>query len=340
MTRQPTRDRRHWTAGAGPGEPPRQAPHGMVWLPGGQFTMGSDTHYPEERPAHRVRVDGFFADTRAVSNREFARFVADTGYVTIAERYLNPANYPGAASADLVPGALVFRRTKGSVPLDDYRRWWEFVPGAHWRRPEGPDSSIDGREDHPVVQVAYADVLAYARWAGKALPTEAQWEYAARGGLEGAEYAWGEEFMPDGEVMANTWHGRFPWENLAPAGVVGTMPGGSFPANGYGLYDVCGNVWEWTRDWYAAHAAEPGAGHAAEPAACCAPVAVRENPRGGKPGASIDPAVSAVLPRRTVKGGSWLCAPSYCLRYRPAARQPQTIDTATNHLGFRCVLIP
>ena len=305
----------------------------MVWVAGGEFTMGSDGHYPEEWPAHRVRVDGLFIDAYAVTNRRFAQFVADTGYVTVAERIPHPDTYPGAGPDDLVPGALVFHRTDGLVLLDDFRQWWRFLPGACWRHPEGPGDDIDGRGDHPVVQVSYADALAYVRWAGKSLPTEAQWEYAARGGLHGATYAWGDEFMPDGQVMANTWHGRFPWENHAPAGVVGTMPVGSFPPNGHGLYDVCGNVWEWTRDWYTGR-------HFASAAPCCAPARPRENPRGGTPGVSIDPSVSPVLPRRVVKGRSWLCAPSYCLRYRPAARQPQTIDTATNHLGFRCVLVP
>lgn len=310
-----------------------EAPPGMVWVAGGEFTMGSDEHYPEERPAHPVRVDGLFVDVHAVSNREFSRFVEATGYVTVAERVPHPDNYPGADPGALTPGGLVFHRTDGPVRLDDYRQWWDFVPGACWRRPEGPDSGIEGREDHPVVQVSYADAFAYARWAGKSLPREAQWEHAARGGLDGAAYAWGDEFMPEGQVMANTWHGEFPWQNHAPSGVVGTMPVDSFPSNGHGLRQMCGNVWEWTRDWHTPR-------HPAQTASCCAPAPPRLNPRGGKPGGSIDPSVSVTQPRRVVKGGSWLCAPSYCLRYRPAARQPQTIDSATNHLGFRCVLEP
>ncbi|MFE9958088.1 formylglycine-generating enzyme family protein [Micromonospora sp. NPDC005299] len=310
---------------------PTSAPPGMVWIRGGRFTMGSDDHYPEERRAHPVQVDGFFIDVHTVTNRQFAEFVAATGYVTVAERTPHPSLFPGADPADLVPGALVFQGTAGPVALTDHRQWWRFVPGADWRHPEGPDSDIDQRQDHPVVQVAYADALAYARWAGKSLPTEAQWEYAARGGLEGAPYAWGEELTPDGRVMANTWHGRFPWENLAPAGYRGTMPVTSFPPNGYGLYEVCGNVWEWTRDLYTEH-------HPAPAPSCCAPVDPRRNPRGASLESSLDR--STGLPRRVIKGGSWLCAPSYCLRYRPAARQPQSVDSATNHIGLRCVRLP
>lgn len=313
---------------AGPTTQP-EAPPGMVWLRGGPFTMGSNDHYPEERPAHPVYVDGFFADVHAVTNRQFAEFVADTGYVTVAERTPHPSGFPNTDPNDLVPGALVFQGTAGPVELNDYRQWWRFVPGACWRHPEGPDSHVDDRADHPVVQVAYADALAYARWAGKTLPTEAQWEYAARGGLDRASYAWGQEFTPDGRLMANTWHGRFPWENLALAGYRGTTPVGSFPPNGYGLYDVCGNVWEWTRDLYTVqHPAAPSA-------SCCAPADPRRNPRGGTLAGSLDPTTG--LPRRVVKGGSWLCAPSYCLRYRPAARQPQSVDSATNHMGLRCI---
>ncbi|MGS2617781.1 formylglycine-generating enzyme family protein [Micromonospora sp. LZ34] len=307
---------------------PAPATPGMVWIPGGEFTMGSDDHYPEERPAHKVHVDGFFIDVHAVTNGQFSEFVAATGYVTVAERAPHPSTYPSVDPDALVPGALVFHRTDGPVPLTDFRQWWRWVPGACWHRPEGPGSGIDERLDYPVVQIAYADALAYARWAGKSLPTEAQWEYAARGGLDGATYAWGNEFTPGGRLMANTWHGDFPWENLAPAGYQGTTPVGMFPPNGYGLYDMCGNVWEWTRDLYSAV-------HPAPASTCCSPAPPRRNPRGGPSTASVDPATG--LPRRVVKGGSWLCAPSYCLRYRPAARQPQTVDSATNHMGLRCV---
>jgi len=223
--------------------------------------------------------------------------------------------YPDADPSLLAPGSLVFTKPDGPVDLRDYRSWWAYVPGANWRRPEGPASNIDDRWDHPVVHVAFDDVVAYAAWAGKAIPTEAEWEFAARGGLQGATYAWGEEFAPHGRAMANTWQGRFPWENLAEDGYEGTSPVGAFPANGYGLYDMIGNVWEWTASAYALPRA------AAEKQTCC------------QPKESIDHAAS-----RVVKGGSHLCAPNYCLRYRPSARQSQPIDTSTTHIGFRCVV--
>ncbi|WP_145145153.1 formylglycine-generating enzyme family protein [Roseomonas gilardii] len=307
------------------------APEGMRWIPGGRFTMGSDHHYAEERPAHPVRVAGFWMDATPVTNAAFARFVTATGYVTLAERPLDPALYPGAIPALLVPGALVFRMTDGPVDTRDVRNWWSYVPGTCWNRPEGPGSSLDGRDDHPVVHVAHEDAAAYAAWAGKALPTEAEWERAARGGLEGAEYAWGEELTPGGVHMANTWQGPFPWRNFAADGFAGTSPVGSFPPNGYGLSDVTGNVWEWTEDWYAGR-------HAADPAKpCCAPA----NPRGAPVEGSYDPRQPTIrIPRKVVKGGSFLCAPSYCRRYRPAARQPQMVDSAMSHLGFRCLRRP
>ncbi|MGV9413081.1 SUMF1/EgtB/PvdO family nonheme iron enzyme [Nocardia sp. NPDC003693] len=295
----------------------------MVRLPGGEFVMGSEDFFPEERPRRVSAVDPFWIDAHPVTNTEFARFVRDTGYVTVAERALDPAAFPGAEPGDLVPGALVFSRTNGPVPLDDWRRWWSYVPGAHWRRPGGPGTDLDGRNQHPVTQVAYADAAAYAAWAGKALPSEQQWEYAARGGLEGATYTWGAEFEPRGRRMANTWVGRFPWE-FVPGRGQGAQPGtsrvGSYPPNGYGLFDMAGNVWEWTTGYYDEPAAKAGG-------SCCAPQAgdaVRQ------PGESFA--------RRVIKGGSYLCAPNYCLRYRPAARQAQSEDTATCHIGFRCVL--
>jgi len=310
---------------AAPDPPPEP---GMVWIPGGTFLMGSNDHYPEEAPAHRVTVDGFWMDTCATTNAQFRRFVAATGYVTVAERLLDPANYPDAAPDLLVPGSLVFQKTAGPVDLRDYRNWWAFVPGADWRHPGGPGTSISGRAQHPVVHIAYEGAEAYAGWAGKSLPTEAEWEYAARGGLEGAVYAWGDDFAPHGKLMANTWQGAFPWQNLKTDGFEGTSPIGAFPPNGYGLYDMAGNVWEWTADWYVPrHAAD-----AAKP--CCVPV----NPRGGTPEESCDPVLPASpIPRKVIKGGSHLCAPSYCLRYRPAARSPEAVDSATNHLGFRCI---
>ena len=303
---------------------------GMVWIPGGTFLMGSDHFYPEEAPAHSVTVSGFFMDVTAVTNAQFARFVAATGYISVAERPLDPKAYPGALPEQLQPGGLVFVKPRRRVNLDDFRNWWSYVPGACWRHPEGPGSSIDARVDHPVVQIAYEDALAYSQWAGKELPTEAEWEYAARGGLHAAAYSWGDEFTPEGAYMANTWQGEFPWQNLLSDGFEGTAPVRSFPPNRYGLFEMTGNVWEWTTDWYRAQHKKP---HAHE--GCCALV----NPRGPSVEHSYDPAMPKVhIPRKVLKGGSYLCAPNYCRRYRPAARYPQMIDTATCHIGFRCVI--
>ncbi|NMJ41034.1 formylglycine-generating enzyme family protein [Roseomonas sp. JC162] len=303
--------------------------HGMTHVPGGTFLMGSDHHYPEERPQHAATVAGFWIDETAVTNATFAAFVEATGYVTVAERPLDPAMYPGADPAMLAPGGLVFRMTQGPVDTRDVSNWWHWTPGAFWRAPEGPGSDLAGRGEHPVVQVAYEDAEAYARWAGKDLPTEAEWECAARGGLDGAEYAWGDELAPNGEHVANTWQGPFPWRNFAADGFERTCPVRSFAPNGYGLYEVCGNVWEWTTDWW-------GAKHAADPnKPCCAPV----NPRGPSIEGSYDPGQPAIrIPRKVVKGGSFLCAPSYCRRYRPAARHAQMIDSGMSHIGFRCVI--
>jgi formylglycine-generating enzyme required for sulfatase activity len=298
----------------------------MQWIPGGEFLMGSDQFYPEETPVHRVAVDGFWMDERPVTSSEFRRFVRETGYVTFCERALDPALYPGADPELLVPGSLGFRKTAGPVDLRDFRNWWEYVPGAYWKRPEGPGSTINGRDRHPVVQVAYEDAEAYAGWAGKELPTEAEWEYAARGGLEGAAFTWGDEHFPNGEPMANTWQGEFPWQNLKLDGYEGTSPVGSFPPNGYGLYDMAGNVWEWTTDFFTMR--HPG--EAQSP--CCIP----RNPRVTNGDASSAP--GETIPRRVIKGGSHLCAPNYCLRYRPAARQGEALDTSAGHIGFRCVV--
>ena len=300
---------------------------GMAWIPGGVFLMGSDVHYPEEAPAHRVSVRGFWIDRYAVTNADFQRFVVETGYVTLAERHANPADYPGAKPEMLLPASVMFRKAEGPVDLANYFNWWEYVPGADWRHPRGPDSSLHGLWNHPVVHVAFEDAQAYATWAGKELPTEAEWEFAARGGLDGAEYVWGSEFLTEGRHMANTWQGEFPWQNLLDDGYEWTAPVGAFPPNGYGLYDVAGNVWEWTTDWYQDHGKIKKA--------CC----TLENPRGGDPDQSHDPRLANVrIPRRVMKGGSYLCAPNYCRRYRPAARMPQPVDTSTCHLGFRCIV--
>ncbi|MBZ4039118.1 formylglycine-generating enzyme family protein [Novilysobacter selenitireducens] len=306
----------------------RHAPGTLVPVPGGMFRMGSDDHYPEERPSHRVRVDAFHIERTPVTNAQFARFVKATGHVTFAEVPPRAEDYPGADPSMLKPGSLVFTPPPGPVP-PSMEHWWRFVLGADWRHPLGPDSNLDGLDDHPVVHVAYSDALAYAAWAGRDLPTEAEWEFAARGGLEGAEFAWGDELAPGGRHMANTWQGSFPHENLLDDGFLRTSPVASFPANGYGLFDMIGNVWEWTHDWYTTSHPED----ASKP--CCVPL----NPRGGDPSASIDARAPGLpTPRRVLKGGSHLCAPSYCRRYRPAARYPQPIDSTSSHIGFRCVV--
>ncbi len=285
----------------------------MIRVPGGTFLMGSNAFYREERPARPVTVEGFWLDRYPVTNAGFAKFVDATGYVTLCERPPDPALYPDADPDLLVPGSAVFRKPPGPVSLRDSRAWWEYRPGASWRHPQGPDSVIVGREDHPVVHIAYEDACAYAAWADKALPTEAEWEFAACGGLDGAAYAWGDEPTPDGRIMANTWQGRFPWENLGLDGYEYTSPVGAFPANGYGLHDMIGTVWEWTASPFLSPAA------AAVKSSCCAPAA------------------SAAHQQRVVKGGSYLCAPNFCLRYRPAARQGEAVDTSTAHIGFRCI---
>ncbi|MDR3664813.1 MAG: formylglycine-generating enzyme family protein [Mycobacterium sp.] len=288
-----------------------------VWIPAQTAVLGSDEHYPEEAPAREVSVDGFWIQRHQVTNAQFAAFVAATGYVTVAERPLNAADYPGAPAENLQPGSMVFHRTPGPVDLHHLSQWWTWTPGACWNHPRGPRSSLRNREHHPVVHVAFDDAAAYADWAGLALPTEAQWEIAARGGLDRATYTWGDEPEQPGQRLANYWHGEFPY--LPDTGYGQTAPVGSFAANGYGLFDMAGNVWEWTTDFY---------GATRDSQSCCA-------------ADSYDPDQPQFqVPRRVIKGGSFLCADSYCLRYRPAARRPQAVDTGMSHIGFRCTLPP
>lgn len=286
----------------------------MQWIPGGVFSMGSDSFYPEERPLVCAEVEGFWIDEGPVTNAEFERFVQATSYQTVAERRPAPDKDPMIDPRLLVAGSLVFQRPRQPVGLSDWRAWWIYKEGAYWRHPEGPGSSIEARMDHPVVHIAFEDAKAYAIWAQKELPTEKEWEFAARGGLEGAPYVWGDELAPQGRLMAHIWQGVFPWQNLA--GYVGTAPVGSFEPNGYGLFDMAGNVWEWTSDLYRdRHQIK-------DTRSCCAPDQTTEEPD---------------QERRVIKGGSFLCAPNYCQRYRPAARQGQWADTSTCHLGFRCI---
>ena len=303
------------------------AAHDIVELEGGEFVMGSDRHYPEEAPAHRVRIDGFAIDRFEVTNAHFGAFVDATGYETVAQRPLDPADFPDAPAANLVPGSMVFSPTSGPVDLRHLSQWWRWTPGAWWREPEGVGSTIEGRSDHPVVHIAHEDASQYAAWVGGRLPTEAEWEFAARGGLESASFTWGDDPRPENRIMANTWDGGdFPWRSTGESGFSHTSPVGSFPPNGFGLYDMAGNVWEWTDDWWTTH--HPS--EANKP--CCVPV----NPRGGDMTSSMDPMQPQFrVPRKVIKGGSYLCADNYCLRYRPAARRPQMTDTGMSHVGFR-----
>jgi formylglycine-generating enzyme len=322
---------------------------GMAWIAPGGFAMGSGLFYAEERPVRRVEVNGFWIDRHPVTVREFRRFVAETGYRTLAERTPEARLYPDADPDQLVAGSLVFRKPRGRVPLSDVRRWWAYVPGACWHHPEGAHSDVAERARHPVVHVAYEDARAFAVWSGKALPTEAEWEYAARGGLDGAVFAWGDDPRPGGRLMANTWQGEFPWKNTKANGYEGTSPVGVFPPNGYGLYDITGNVWEWTADAFAlaaqcdaADTRQQAGRHDRVATACCSPRGSASGPRAQREhvaGQSDDaPRPDGAIPMQVIKGGSHLCAPNYCLRYRPAARQAEAIDTSTAHLGFRCVV--
>lgn len=316
----------------------QSAPAGMVWIPGGEFSMGSrdprgdlcggSESMDDARPVHRVQVDGFWMDRTEVTNAEFVRFVAATKYVTMAERPLRPADFPMVPPDKLVPGSIVFTPPKQAVPLDNAFRWWAWVPGANWRHPEGPASDLKGREKHPVVHIAYEDAAAYAKWAGKDLPTEAQWEFAARGGRSGELYAWGNDLNPDGRKMANIWEGEFPHKNSAADGFTGAAPVASFPANGYGLHDVAGNVWEWCQDWY-------------RPDAYSRRIAqeVIKNPVGPAQAESYDPAEPGMV-KRVQRGGSFLCTDQYCTRYMVGTRGKGAPDTSSNHLGFRCVKKP
>lgn len=307
------------------------APSNMRLVEGGVFKMGSSAFYPEEAPCRKVRVASFWVDETPVTNAQFAAFVAATGYKTFAETPPDPRDYPGMDPALAVAGSLVFTMTDRPVDLGDPSQWWRWVAGACWRHPLGPESDIADILDHPVVHVTHQDAAAYAAWAGKRLPTEAEFEFAARGGLEDAEYAWGDELTPGGEHRANTWQGLFPFANTAADGWVRTSPVRAFPTNGYGIHDMIGNVWEICEDWWSL----PGDARPRKKSACCA----IDNPRGGFRAKSFDPAQpTAKIPRKVIKGGSHLCAPSYCQRYRPAARHPQSIDSSTSHIGFRCVM--
>ncbi|MBK9332050.1 MAG: formylglycine-generating enzyme family protein [Ignavibacteria bacterium] len=305
---------------------------GMIRIPGGKFLMGSENFYPEEKPLREVTVDGFYMDIHEVTNEDYKKFTEETGYITVAERPLNPEDYPGVPVENLIPGALVFQKSDRPVDLNDYRNWWAWVPGASWKHPKGPLSSVKDRGKYPVVHIAYEDAETYAKWAGKELPTEAEWEFAARGGLEGKNFIWGDLDVQYTKPQANTWQGEFPWENILIDEYEGTSPVGSFAPNGYGLYDMAGNVWEWTCDWYIKNVDET----TEKFKTCCTPD--EKNPRVISPDGSFDECQPDIkIPRKVLKGGSHLCAPNYCLRYRPAARQPQMIDTGMNHLGFRCI---
>ncbi len=302
----------------------------MRFIKGAAFAMGSDNFYSEEAPVRQVRVDSFWIDETPVTNRQFAEFVEATGYRTFAETAPDPKDYPGMPPEMARAGSLLFQRTATPVDLNDFSQWWHFSFGTDWRHPHGPDSNLDDLWDHPVVHVVLQDAEAYAKWTGKTLPTEAEWEFAARGGLDGADYAWGDELAPGGAMLANYWQGMFPYSNLLEDGYERTSPVRTYAPNGYGLYDMIGNVWEWTTDWYAQPRVERKA-----KGSCCVP----SNPRGGTKRESLDPAMPHVpIARKVLKGGSHLCAPSYCQRYRPAARHPQAVDSSTSHIGFRCII--
>jgi formylglycine-generating enzyme required for sulfatase activity len=314
-------------------QPSKTATTDMVWINGGQFTMGSaettsamcsgGAPFVDAQPLHQVRVDGFWIDSTEVTNDEFSRFVDATSYVTIAERAPSVKDFPGVPQSQLLPGSLVFTPPQRTVSLRDYRQWWRYQPGANWRHPAGPGSNLDGRGRYPVVHIAYPDALAFAAWAGKRLPTEAEWEFAARGGLSGKLYPWGDNFRPAGKWMANTFQGNFPAEDTGADGFAGLAPVKSYPPNGYGLYDMAGNVWEWCSDWYRADYYHQLAAHGG----------VAHNPRG--PAESFDPEEPSAA-KRVQRGGSFLCTDQYCTRYMVGARGKGEINTSSNHVGFRC----
>ncbi len=311
-------------------------PNGMKWIPGGEFQMGSNEGQPNEQPVHKVRVKSFWMDETEVTNAEFRKFVEATGYVTLGEKSFDPKDYPNAPPGTLDAGSLIFKKSDGPVPLTDHMQWWEFKAGSDWKHPEGPDSNIVGRDDHPVVCISWDDANAYAKWAGKRLPTEAEWEFAARGGLKNSTYAWGEDFAPEGALQANLWQGDFPQENTAEDGFDTTAPVKSYPPNGYGLYDISGNVWEYVQDWY-----DPDYYIRSPEFSPMGPTKeqVLDPTARIRPNADPRPQL-ATTPHKVIRGGSFLCNDCYCKGYRPSARQITDTITSTNHTGFRCVQTP
>ena len=314
----------------------KEAPVGMKWIPGGEFDMGSNDGQPNETPVHTVRVKGFWMDETEVTNAEFRKFVDATGHVTLGETAFDPKDYPNAPPGTLNAGSLIFKKSDGPVLLTDHMQWWEFKEGADWMHPEGPDSNIEGREDHPVVCLSWDDANAYAEWAGKRLPTEAEWEFAARGGLKNTAFAWGDDFAPEGELQANLWQGDFPQENTREDGFVATAPVRTFPPNGYGLYDISGNVWEFVQDWY-----DPDYYIRSPEFSPMGPTIEQVLDPSARIRPNADPRPQLrTTPHKVIRGGSFLCNDCYCKGYRPSARQITDTITSTNHTGFRCAKSP